>query len=103
MNQLSTILNFTSQIKSIKKMQKIQNIRQKMILMANRKFIILVTKDPDEGYTGKCLEIPAAISEGNTIEELKENMTEAIQLVLETIEKDYSTSEKIVIEIPNQV
>ncbi|MBM2853067.1 MAG: hypothetical protein HW420_1614 [Candidatus Nitrosotenuis sp.] len=71
--------------------------------MANRKFTILVTKDSDEGYTGKCLELPAAISEGDTIEELRENMTEAIQLVLECIEDDHSADEKIIIEIPSPV
>lgn len=37
----------------------------------------------DEGYTAQCLEIPAAISEGDTKEEALENIKEAIQLVLE--------------------
>jgi predicted RNase H-like HicB family nuclease len=30
----------------------------------------------DEDFTGKCLELPWAISEGNTLEDLKKNMTE---------------------------
>uniref|UniRef100_UPI000A56B940 type II toxin-antitoxin system HicB family antitoxin n=1 Tax=Methanosarcina mazei TaxID=2209 RepID=UPI000A56B940 len=37
----------------------------------------------DRGYTARCLEIPAAISEGDTEEEALENIKEAIQLVLE--------------------
>jgi predicted RNase H-like HicB family nuclease len=41
-------------------------------------------EESDEGvYTAQCLEIPAAISEGNTKEEALENIKEAIQLVLE--------------------
>lgn len=68
--------------------------------MENRKFSVHVIKDPDGGYTGQCLEIPGAISEGETIEELKANMIEAIQLVLEVIEDDCPPNERIVVEIP---
>jgi len=32
------------------------------------------------------MELPGAISEGDTIEELKANMTEVIELVLESLE-----------------
>jgi len=51
------------------------------------KFTILIQKAPIEegGYSGQCLELPAAISQGETIDELKENMKEAIELALETI------------------
>lgn len=66
-----------------------------------RKFTVKIQKAPEGGYSGRCLEVPGAISEGETIEELKANMTEAISLVLESIEKDIKTDEKIVIEIPN--
>jgi Uncharacterized conserved protein len=41
-------------------------------------------EESDEGdYTAQCLEIPAAISEGETKEEALENIKEDIQLVLE--------------------
>jgi len=43
-----------------------------------------IQEAPEGGYTGQCMEIPGAISEGETIEELKTNMTEAIELVLES-------------------
>lgn len=51
------------------------------------KFTILIQKasKEDGGYSGQCLELPAAISQGETIDELKKNMKEAIELTLETI------------------
>lgn len=64
-----------------------------------RKFTIRIQKAPEGGYAGQCLELPGAISEGETIEELKKNMTEAIELVLESLEEDAKKDEKLVIEI----
>lgn len=64
-----------------------------------RKFTIRIQKAPEGGYAGQCLEMPGAISEGETIEELKKNMTEAIELVLESLEEDAKKDEKLVIEI----
>jgi len=51
-----------------------------------------------EGFTGQCLELPGAISEGKTLDELKANMKEAIELVLEEIQES-SKSGTIAIEI----
>jgi predicted RNase H-like HicB family nuclease len=48
------------------------------------KYTILIQKAPEGGYGGQCLEIPAAISEGETVEELEANMKESIELVLES-------------------
>jgi predicted RNase H-like HicB family nuclease len=47
------------------------------------RFAIKLEESEEGGYTAQCLEIPAAISEGNTKEEALENIKEAIQLVLE--------------------
>ncbi|MGB9938330.1 type II toxin-antitoxin system HicB family antitoxin [Methanosarcina sp.] len=47
------------------------------------RFTIKLEESDDGGYTAQCLEIPAAISEGDTKEEVLENIKEAIQLVLE--------------------
>ncbi|NHI04345.1 hypothetical protein DYY67_1203 [Candidatus Nitrosotalea sp. TS] len=66
-----------------------------------RKFTIRIQKAPEGGYSGQCLELPGAISEGETIKELKKNMTEAIELVLESLEEDAKKYKKMVIEIPN--
>ncbi|MGI0101730.1 MAG: type II toxin-antitoxin system HicB family antitoxin [Nitrosotalea sp.] len=63
------------------------------------RFTIRIQKAPEGGYSGQCLELPGAISEGETIEELKKNMAEAIELVLESLEEDAKKDEKLVIEI----
>ena len=65
------------------------------------RFTIRIQKAPEGGYTGQCLELPGAISEGETVEELKKNMTEAIELVLDSLEEDSKNDEKMIIEILN--
>lgn len=69
--------------------------------IGNRKFTIRVEKAEEGGYTGQCIELPGAISEGDTMDELKTNMTEAIQLVLDTLEQKAKKDKKIIIEIPS--
>lgn len=46
-------------------------------------YTILVEKEDEGGYSGQCLEMPSAISQGETMDELKQNMREAIELVLQ--------------------
>jgi len=46
-------------------------------------FTIKLEKSEEGGNTAQCLELPAAISEGETKEDALENIREAIQLVLE--------------------
>jgi predicted RNase H-like HicB family nuclease len=41
----------------------------------------------DGGYTVSCKEIPAAISQGETIQEALDNLTDAIELCLEAEEE----------------
>jgi predicted RNase H-like HicB family nuclease len=36
-------------------------------------------------YWAQCIEVPGAITQGETIEEIKKNMKEAIELMLESI------------------
>ena len=45
-------------------------------------FTVKLEESNEEGYTAQCLELPAAISEGDTIEDSLKNIKEAIQLVL---------------------
>ena len=46
-------------------------------------YTIVIEKDPKTNtYTGQCVQVPAAISQGDTYEELIENMKDAINLVL---------------------
>ena len=70
-------------------------------IMGMRKFTIHVVTSSEGGYTGRCIELPAAISEGDTMEQLETNMKEAVQLILESIEEKIKPDQKIVIEIPN--
>lgn len=50
---------------------------------------ILIQKDTDyDQYVGQIEELPAAISQGKTIEELKENLIDALKLLLETQKED---------------
>lgn len=53
-------------------------------------FTIKLEESEEGGYTAQCLEIPAAISEGDTEEEALENIKEAIQLVLEVTREQAS-------------
>ena len=47
-------------------------------------YSIIIHKDEKSGwYTGKCVQVPGAMSQGSTIEELMENMKDAITLMLE--------------------
>lgn len=69
--------------------------------MTKRKFTILVEEAAEGGYTGRCLELGGAISQGETLEELKKNMTEVIELVLESLEEDARKYKKMIIELPN--
>ena len=58
----------------------------KISSLGKGRYTVIVHKEAEGGYSGQCLELPGAISEGETIKELKENMTDAIQLVLQSIE-----------------
>lgn len=50
-------------------------------------FTVKLEESDEGGYTVQCLELPAAISEGDTKEEALENIKEAIQLVLEVTQE----------------
>lgn len=47
-------------------------------------YTIIIHKDETSGwYIGKCLQVPGAMSQGATLDELMENMKDAISLMLE--------------------
>ena len=50
-------------------------------------FHMIINEASEGGLSGQCLELPGAVSEGSTEEELTLNMREAIELVLESIEE----------------
>ncbi|MEM3915570.1 MAG: type II toxin-antitoxin system HicB family antitoxin [Candidatus Nitrosocaldus sp.] len=49
-----------------------------------RRFTIILSRE-DKGYSAQCLELPYAISQGDSREEALKNIKEAIELVLETL------------------
>ena len=50
----------------------------------SREFTVRLEKDPDSGYYSvQCVELPEAISQGETKKEALENIKEAIALVIE--------------------
>ncbi len=48
------------------------------------KLTAIIEKSDDGWYVGQIEEFPAAISQGRTIDELKENLIDALQLLMET-------------------
>ncbi|HVK97895.1 MAG TPA: type II toxin-antitoxin system HicB family antitoxin [Flavisolibacter sp.] len=60
------------------------------------KLTIAIAKG-EEYYLGTIKEIPGVITQGNTIEETKENLMDALQLYLEAMETE-SELENIVLE-----
>ncbi|MBP5504442.1 MAG: type II toxin-antitoxin system HicB family antitoxin [Bacteroidales bacterium] len=47
-------------------------------------YTIIIEKNPKTNvYVGQCAQLTEAISQGKTLDELMENMTEAIELALE--------------------
>ena len=53
------------------------------------KYTVIIQQDPKSGwYSGQCLQVPEAITQGETIDELLENMKEAIELEMETREEE---------------
>jgi predicted RNase H-like HicB family nuclease len=63
-------------------------------------FTIIYKVDEEVGgYSGQCLEIPGAISEGETLEELRTNMIDAITLVIKSMDRE-AQGRRMVIEVP---
>lgn len=54
------------------------------VSVENREFTIIVEeKSEGRGFSGQCKELLTAISQGKTLDELEENIKDAIRLVLD--------------------
>ncbi len=51
-------------------------------------FTAIIEPAPEGGYWAICLEVPGANGQGETIEEAKNNLREAIELILEDRRED---------------
>jgi len=47
-------------------------------------YTAIITEVEDGWYMGQCEQIPGAITQGKTVEEVQENLKEALALVLES-------------------
>jgi len=61
-----------------------------LILLYNvtMKYTVILEKEEEGGYSAQCLELPGAISQGETKEEALRNITEAIEAVLEVLTQE---------------
>ena len=58
-------------------------------------YTLIVQKNPETGvYTGQCREVPEAVSQGKTLDELLDNMKEAIALAVECHKADLAAMRK---------
>jgi predicted RNase H-like HicB family nuclease len=63
------------------------------------KYSIVYTEEAEGGFSGRCLELTGAISQGETLEELERNMTDAVQLILASIYEEAHEKRRIEIEV----
>lgn len=53
-----------------------------------QRFHVIIEQDEDGGYIGKVPELQGCLSQGDTLDELMENIKEAIELCLEVQSKE---------------
>jgi len=61
------------------------------------KYTVILEPQDEGGYTVRCLELPGAISQGETKEEALANIKEAIGLVLEVLNQDLEVRSKAIL------
>ncbi len=66
--------------------------------MTNKYTIEVTEEKEDGGYSGRCMELPGAISQGETLEELRANIHDAIDLILASIKEEAAQKHAMIIE-----
>lgn len=59
------------------------------------KYTVILEKEEEGGYSAQCLELPGAISQGESKEEAIKNIKEAIELLLETLDLETERLSKV--------
>lgn len=59
------------------------------------KYTVILEPQEEGGYTVRCLELPGAISQGETKEEALANIKEAIKLVLEFLSQELASRSNV--------
>ena len=54
-----------------------------MVEVKGRKFTVVLREEPEGGYSAQCIELPGAISQGETRKQAISNIREAIEGYLE--------------------
>ena len=72
-----------------------------MVEIRCKKFTVILREEPEGGYSVQCVELPGAISQGETREEALANIKEAIEGYLEAFpeEADQLKRKKELVEI----
>jgi predicted RNase H-like HicB family nuclease len=61
----------------------------------SKEFFVLIERDEDGIYIGEVPQLKACYSQGETIDELMQNMREVIEICLEELSEEITTSEFI--------
>lgn len=61
-------------------------------MVESMRFHVVIEEAEEGGFTAQCVEIPGAISEGETREELLENIQDAIRSVMQVRRVEAETS-----------
>ncbi|MBI3859723.1 MAG: type II toxin-antitoxin system HicB family antitoxin [Thaumarchaeota archaeon] len=67
----------------------------KRAVVRGRKFTVLLRKEEVGGYSVRCIEVPAAISQGDSRAEALDNIKEAIELYLESFPDELKIIEEL--------
>jgi predicted RNase H-like HicB family nuclease len=74
-------------------------LAKRVDVRGGRRFTVVLRREEEGGYSVQCLELPQAISQGETKKEALENIKEAIELVLEHLRERESGKEVEFVEI----
>lgn len=61
-----------------------------MVEVKGRKFTVILREEPEGGYSAQCIELPGAISQGETRKQAITNIREAIEGYLEAFPEELS-------------
>jgi len=59
-----------------------------VVEVKGRKFTVILRKEPEGGYSAQCIELPGAISQGETRKQTIANIREAIEGYLEAFPEE---------------
>jgi predicted RNase H-like HicB family nuclease len=63
-------------------------IKLLIVYVDTQRFTVNVRTEEEGGFSAQCVELKGAISQGETLQELENNMKDAIKLILESMKND---------------